>query len=94
MAGTDLVIIAILILVQVFITFIGWKTGLGVMYLAAGMLGLFGLGEVFANQPVNFQDGGANYTLQPISVDMVIGMQAIMTIVSFIFIFYERYNTE
>ena len=94
MAGTDFEVIILLLIVQAIITYAGYKTRSGIFYLAAGMVGLFGLGEVLANQPINYSGASPSVDLQPISVDMVLIIQAVATMMSFIFLFYERYNVE
>lgn len=94
-AFTDIVTISIVIGVMLILDLIGYKTQIGLMYLSAGLLGLFTAGWTFTNQSVTYMvayNAGTNsFSTYTVDANIIVVVITVLTIVSFIFLYLERY---
>ena len=93
-AFTDLVSIAIVMGVMIVIDLMAYKMRFGTFYIVAGVLGVYTTGNVFNNGYVNYlsayDQASASFKVQPVDANLIVVVLACLTIVSFLFIYFER----
>lgn len=77
---------------------LGYKLELGTLHIAAGMMGIFTDGWIFNNASITYlvayDQTTATFKTFTIDPNLIAVVVAVVTIVSFLFIYFERYASD
>lgn len=96
MASTDIITLSIVVALMLFFDTLAYRTGKGMLFLVAEMLGVYTLGWIFTNQSVTFlvaQDPGAtSFSLYTIDPNLWAVIFASLDIATVLMLYYSRWN--
>jgi hypothetical protein len=92
-ASTDIVSLAVIAGLMIFIDVLGYKTRIGTMYIASIMLGVYTLGWIVKNSTITFSvvqnSGSTFFSTYSIDSNLWAVIFAVLVLVSFLLTYYE-----